>query len=352
MVTAPSGVTEFGLQAVSGFIMSAGRIETWLAVAAIVIAAGVVGMIGYSTYSRMMASSDSEDILLSGQSQSPGKADDVGSLFEDTEDAEDPPTDDPVELFRRAASALQAGEREKAVDSYYRILEIQPDNVAARYALSELLIEDNLYREAIGILEPAVEVFPGDPDLHLALAQAQGTLGNRDDMVSELKLSDLADDEARAQMNSLADQTGNDSLRPDYGEFTSEPVQPTRTGRTERPGEIFRPDSQSLEVLVNINAMRQDAGTSPLAHDQALSREAGGICGKTMPRGRDRIDKDGDRILYKRRYPSYFLARRIVQLHELPNRTRRFILDEDYSRAGVSIKQIGRHYQLVLILAP
>jgi hypothetical protein len=87
-------------------------------------------------------------------------------------------------------------------------------------------------------------------------------------------------------------------------------------------------------------------------HDPTLSREAGGICAKTMPRGRNRIDKDRGRVLHKRRFPSYFLERRIVQLYDLPPRAKKFVEDESFTRAGVSMQKVGRHYQLVLILAP
>jgi hypothetical protein len=316
-------------------------------VVATLIAAGVVGMIGFSMYTRMMADNEAERFLVA---PSPLTADDVQPLFED--EAEGQP-DDPVMLFKRASAALQEDDRQKALDAYNRILEIQPDNVAARYSLSELLLEDGKPSEALKVLSPASDLLPGDPELHLALAQAQGALGNREEMVRQLEMADLGSEGVREQMESFAEQTGRDELRPRDGEFveTIEEPEEIRPASIREDG-VFRPSTGSLEILVNLNELRREENLPPLAHDPALSREAEGICGKTMPRGRDRIDKDRDRILYKRRYPSYYLARRIIQLHELPSRARKFVEEERFTRAGVSMRQVGRHFQLVVILAP
>ena len=88
-----------------------------------------------------------------------------------------------------ARSAFENGEFEPALRHYSKVLEFNPQNVAAWAGQVRMLIELGEYAEAKLWGDKALEKFPGDPELLAAKAVALGRAG---DLAAALAFSDAA----------------------------------------------------------------------------------------------------------------------------------------------------------------
>lgn len=106
------------------------------------------------------------------------------------------------------------GEPERAQALVQQVLDVTPDHVGALMMMATIAMEDRRFDEAIATLERAREIEPGDPIVHMKLAQAyrqNGDAESADTSLEEMqRLRDL-----KLQFSELHQQTLNDVTNAD-----------------------------------------------------------------------------------------------------------------------------------------
>jgi tetratricopeptide (TPR) repeat protein len=86
--------------------------------------------------------------------------------------AQNPVTQDPMDIVRHAYQLQQAGDYQAAADAYRAFLKIKPDEVGAHSNLGVVLAKLGRYDDAIVEYEIAEKLAPGDPRIGVNLALA------------------------------------------------------------------------------------------------------------------------------------------------------------------------------------
>jgi tetratricopeptide (TPR) repeat protein len=99
-----------------------------------------------------------------------------------------PRTEPPLELWRlKARDAYYQKKWTDTIDSYGKVLELQPDWAEAYAAIGEGLFSLNRNHESMGALTKAVSLDPGDGSSHLLLGKLYQDAGNQDQALQELE---------------------------------------------------------------------------------------------------------------------------------------------------------------------
>src|SRR3984885_1008554 len=99
-----------------------------------------------------------------------------------------PRTEPPLELWRlKARDAYYQKKWTDTIDSYGKVLELQPDWAEAYAATGEALFSLNRNHESMAALTKAVSLDPGDGSSHLFLGRLYQDAGNQDQALQELE---------------------------------------------------------------------------------------------------------------------------------------------------------------------
>src|ERR1700722_14993674 len=99
-----------------------------------------------------------------------------------------PRTEPPLELWRlKARDAYYQRKWTDTIDSYGKVLELQPDWAEAYAAIGEGLFSLNRNHESMAALTKAVSLDPGDGSSHLLLGKLYQDAGNQDHALQELE---------------------------------------------------------------------------------------------------------------------------------------------------------------------
>jgi tetratricopeptide (TPR) repeat protein len=99
-----------------------------------------------------------------------------------------PRTEPPLELWRlKARDAYYQKKWTDTIDSYGKVLELQPDWAEAYAAMGEALFSLNRNQESMAALTKAVSLDPGDGSSHLFLGRLYQDAGNQDQAIQELE---------------------------------------------------------------------------------------------------------------------------------------------------------------------
>jgi tetratricopeptide (TPR) repeat protein len=115
-------------------------------------------------------------------------------------------------LLNRGALAFEDGQLEIARDFFARAVEVQPDNPLARFNLASTLDDLGLLQDARQQLRLAARLDPGNPDIRYNLATVCDKLGSPDEArehwIAYLKLDPASSyaDYARRRLNSGGDK--------------------------------------------------------------------------------------------------------------------------------------------------
>jgi len=113
--------------------------------------------------------------------------------------------EDPESILRRAISAHQSGDVERAIKQYREYLRIRPEAADVRSNLGAALASSGRYEEAIGEYRTALKARPGDPRIRLNLALAYYKSGRIADAATDLAILHSAQPADRQIVLLLAD---------------------------------------------------------------------------------------------------------------------------------------------------
>lgn len=145
-----------------------------------------------------------------------GRAEEIDALVADALTAR---PDDPKLLMTRSNLAAMRGEFPAAEADLRRIVELAPDNLAARGGLVRMLVGTQRADEAIGILRAGLEIEGAPPLMRAQLAELYAMQGKREDALREARVlaeGDLRDvptlEAAEALLRQLGDTEAADAV--------------------------------------------------------------------------------------------------------------------------------------------